>query len=148
MSPSPALPALTLRGVRTVAVEVPLRFVLGTSAATVRAAPLLLVDVDTAEGVVGRTYIFCYRRSGARAIAHVVQEAAELMAGEAIAPVAIASTTCWWRGTDMFATALSVPANMIDIRMEPARASQVRTRVVFPVSSHNSRWNARSTSTM
>ena len=92
MSPGPALPALTLRGVRTVAVEVPLRFVLGTSAATVRAAPLLLVDVDTAEGVVGRTYIFCYRRSGARSIAHVVQEAAELMAGEAIAPVAMAAT--------------------------------------------------------
>ena len=48
----------------------------------------------------------------------------------------------------MFATALSVPANMIDIRIEPASASQVRTRVVFPVSSHSSRWKARSTSTM
>ena len=60
-------PALTLRGVRTVAVEVPLRYVLGTSAATVRAAPLLLVDVEAEEGVVGRTYVFCYRRSGAQA---------------------------------------------------------------------------------
>ena len=93
MSTVPAvLPTLTLRGVRTVAVEVPLRYVLGTSAATVRAAPLLLVDVVTEEGVVGRTYIFCYRRSGARAIAQVLHEAAGLVAGQAIAPVALAAT--------------------------------------------------------
>jgi mandelate racemase len=86
------LPTLTLRGVRTVAVEVPLRYVLGTSAATVRAAPLLLVDVETEQGIVGRTYIFCYRRSGARSIAQVVEEAAELVHGEAIAPLSIAAT--------------------------------------------------------
>jgi len=86
------LPALTLRGVRAVAVEVPMRYVLGTSAATVRAAPLLLVDVDTEQGIVGRTYIFCYRRSGARAIAQVVEEAAELVRGEAIAPLSMAAT--------------------------------------------------------
>ena len=86
------LPTLTLRGVRTVAVEVPLRYVLGTSAATVRAAPLLLVDVETEQGIVGRTYIFCYRRSGARSIAQVVEEAAELVRGEAIAPLSMAAT--------------------------------------------------------
>jgi len=85
------LPGLTLRGVRTVAVEVPLRYVLGTSAATVRAAPLLLVDVETEQGIVGRTYIFCYRRSGARAIAQVMQEAAGLVRGEAIVPLAMAA---------------------------------------------------------
>ncbi|QJR12053.1 Mandelate racemase [Usitatibacter rugosus] len=82
-------PALTLRGVRTVAVEVPMRYVLGTSAATVRAAPLLLVDVETEQGVTGRTYIFCYRKSGARAIAGVLQEAAELVAGSPVDPSAL-----------------------------------------------------------
>jgi len=87
-----AAPSLTLRGVRTVAVEVPMRYVLGTSAATVRAAPLLLVDVETDQGVVGRTYIFCYRRSAARAIAQVVEEAAELVRGETVAPLALAAT--------------------------------------------------------
>jgi len=89
---STRVPALTLRGVRTVAVEVPLRYVLGTSAATVRAAPLLLVDVETEQGIVGRTYIFCYRRSAARSIAGVLQEAAGLVVGEAVAPAAIAAT--------------------------------------------------------
>jgi len=91
-APASSLPALTLRGVRTVAVEVPMRYVLGTSAATVRAAPLLLVDVQTEQGIVGRTYIFCYRRSGARSIAQVVQEAAELVRGETIAPLPMAAT--------------------------------------------------------
>jgi mandelate racemase len=86
-----SLPALTLRSVRATAVEVPLRYVLGTSAATVRAAPLLLIDVETAQGIVGRSYGFCYRTSGARATAHVLHEAAELIAGERIAPLTIAT---------------------------------------------------------
>ena len=86
------LPALTLRSVTSTAVEVPLRYVLGTSAATVRAAPLLLVDVQTEQGLVGRSYIFCYRVSGARAIAAVLQEAAAMVAGAAVAPMVIAAT--------------------------------------------------------
>jgi mandelate racemase len=90
-APLPTPPALTLRGLRTTAVEVPLRYVLGTSAATVRAAPLLLLDVETEQGIVGRAYVFGYRRSGARAIAAVLQEAAELVVGDAVAPLAIAA---------------------------------------------------------
>jgi mandelate racemase len=84
-------PALTLRSVRCRPVEVPMRYVLGTSADRVRVAPLLLVDVQTEEGVVGRSYIFCYRRSGARAIAHVVEDAVALLQGERIAPAAMAT---------------------------------------------------------
>ena len=60
-----------------------LRYVLGTSAATVRAAPLLLVEPLTEQGVIGRSYVFCYRRSGAKAIAAVLQDAAELAGGDA-----------------------------------------------------------------
>ena len=61
-------PQLHLRRIACTPVEVPLRYVLGTSAATVRAAPLLLVDVETEEGITGRSYVFAYRRSGAKAI--------------------------------------------------------------------------------
>ncbi len=82
---------LRLRSVTCTPVEVPLRYVLGTSAATVNAAPLLLVDVLTEQGVTGRSYVFCYRRSGAKAIAAVLQEAADLVQGETIAPLAIAA---------------------------------------------------------
>src|SRR3569832_2355814 len=82
---------LRLRGVTCTPVEVPLRYVLGTSAATVRAAPLLLVDVHTEQGVDGHAYIFCYRRSGAKPVAAFVEDAAEVVRGETIAPVAMAA---------------------------------------------------------
>ena len=82
---------LRLRGVTCTPVEVPLRYVLGTSAATVKAAPLLLVEVLTEQGVTGRSYVFCYRRSGAKPIAAIVEDAAEVVRGERIAPAAFAT---------------------------------------------------------
>lgn len=91
MAESAPLQRLRLRGVTCTAVEVPMRYVLGTSAATIKAAPLLLLELQTEEGVVGRSYVFGYRRSGARAIATVLEEAAELVRGDAIAPLAIAA---------------------------------------------------------
>ena len=82
---------LRLRSVSWIAVEVPLRYVLGTSAATVRAAPLLLVEVLTEQGVIGRSYVFCYRRSGASAIGAVLDDAAAVVHGDSVAPLAIAA---------------------------------------------------------
>jgi mandelate racemase len=83
-------PRLTVRGVRTIAVEVPMRFAIGTSAATIRSAPLLLIDLDTDEGVTGRSYLFAYRPSGARAIAGLLEDAVELVKGAPAAPVDVA----------------------------------------------------------
>lgn len=77
---------LTVRGVTTRGVKVPLAFVLGTSAAVVRAVPLLLVDVQTEEGPVGRTYLFCYTPSGARAVAVHLAEAVDSVLGCPAAP--------------------------------------------------------------
>ncbi len=91
MPDTPAIARLRIRSVTCTPVEVPLRYVLGTSAATVKAAPLLLVDLHTEEGVTGRSYVFAYRRSGAKAIAVVLEEAIELVRGEAVAPQAVAA---------------------------------------------------------
>jgi mandelate racemase len=82
---------LTIRGLRTLGVRVPLTFPLGTSAATVREAPLLLVDLETEEGVTGRSYLFCYTPSGARAIAAHLDEIVGLVRGWSIAPRPIAA---------------------------------------------------------
>ena len=82
-------PALTVRAIRAVAVEVPLRYVLGTSAAAVHAAPLLLVDVDTEEGVTGRTYLFCYVPAAAPAIASLLGAVEAAVKGERIVPAAL-----------------------------------------------------------
>ena len=46
----------------------PMSYALGTSAATVRTAPLLLVDLQTHEGITGRAYQFCYTPVAAPAI--------------------------------------------------------------------------------
>ena len=82
-------PRLTVRAIRTTAVEVPMRHVLGTSQAVVRAAPLLLVDVETHEGVTGHAYLFCYLVPAAAAIASFMGEIERLTAGQPIEPEAM-----------------------------------------------------------
>jgi mandelate racemase len=77
---------LVVRGVATRAVLVPLNFALGTSAAVVREVPLLLVDVSTQEGIIGRAYLFCYTPAGAKAVATVLAEAVEMIKGQAAHP--------------------------------------------------------------
>jgi mandelate racemase len=93
MSDAPAgrTPPPTIRGVRTRAVEVPMRFPLGTSAAIVRAAPLLLVDLETEDGITGRTYLFCYRRAVPRAVDALLQDAVSIVKGDPAAPVDVAA---------------------------------------------------------
>ena len=82
---------LKIRGVRTVPVLIPMTFALGTSAARVTEAPLLLIDFETEEGITGRTYLFCYRPSGARAIALFIEDAMSLIKGDEVRPADIAA---------------------------------------------------------
>jgi mandelate racemase len=79
--------SLTIRALRATAVEVPLTFVLGTSAVAIRKAPLLLVDLETEEGVTGRTYLFCYLPAAAPAIVSLLEEVERIVKGEAVAPL-------------------------------------------------------------
>src|SRR3546814_14026298 len=76
-----------MRGVRTGLGEVRMRYALGTSADVVRVAPLLLVDLQTEEGVTGHCYLFCYRRSGGRAIAAVLKDAVDSAHGASVDPI-------------------------------------------------------------
>ena len=76
------LPRLTIRSLRAVPVTVPMTCVLGTSAAAVRAAPLLLVDLETHEGVTGRAYHFCYRAAAAPAIATLLDDIMDAVTNE------------------------------------------------------------------
>jgi len=84
----PAKPTaqLTIRAVRAVGVEVPMTFVLGTSRTTVTRAPLLLIDLDTEEGVTGRSYLFCYLPAAAPAIGRILGEVLRVTKGERVAP--------------------------------------------------------------
>jgi mandelate racemase len=79
-------PRLTVRGIRAVGVKVPMTYVLGTSAQAVREAPLLLVDVETEEGVTGHAYQFCYLPSAAPAISVMLDEVSRTVIGDVVAP--------------------------------------------------------------
>src|SRR5690242_18015720 len=85
--PDAAAAALTIRALRAVAVEVPMTFALGTSRATITRAPLLLIDVETEEGITGRSYLFCYLPAAAAAIARLLGEVLVVTKGARIAPV-------------------------------------------------------------
>src|SRR6266853_197415 len=71
--------AQRIRSLTTRGLMVPLKFTLGTSAAIVKAVPLLLVDLLNEDGVTGRAYAFCYRPSGAVAISSHLSEAVDLL---------------------------------------------------------------------
>ena len=75
-----------IRSLTTRGMLVPLKFTLGTSAAIVKAVPLLLVDLLNEDGVTGRAYAFCYRPSGAVAISAHLSEAVDLLKGKEPTP--------------------------------------------------------------
>ena len=77
---------LTVRAIRAVPVMAPMTFVLGTSAGAVRTAPLLLVDLETEEGVTGHAYQFCYTPAAAPAIVRFLEDIAEAIKGDDVAP--------------------------------------------------------------
>jgi mandelate racemase len=81
-----------IRSLATRGMMVPLKFTLGTSAAIVRAVPLLLVDLLNEDGVTGRAYAFCYRPSGAVAISSHLSEAVDALKGKRVTPFEVAQT--------------------------------------------------------
>ena len=82
---------LTIRDLRAVPVSVPMALPLGTSAATIREAALLLVDLETEEGITGRSYLFCYFASVGPAVAKMLAQALEFIKGDPVAPLDIAT---------------------------------------------------------
>lgn len=80
-----------LRSLSAVTVNVPMRRALGTSADTVRSAPLLLIDLVTEEGITGRSYVFCYVASAGPAIARMLEAAFETVRGDHVSPHDIAA---------------------------------------------------------
>jgi mandelate racemase len=94
----PSVPSLTIRCIRAVGVEVPMTFVLGTSRGRITKAPLTLIDVETAEGVTGRAYLWSYFRQAMTAIASILAAIEDHVRGEPLVPGAL-----WDRLTERFA---------------------------------------------
>ena len=89
MPNQPSMPALTVRAIRATPVEVPLNFVLGTSRGAFRQAPLLLIDLETKQGVTGRSYVFCYLRAAVGAIINLIDDVEDVIGGDQVDPPAL-----------------------------------------------------------
>jgi mandelate racemase len=79
-------PLLTIRAIRSIGVEVPMTYALGTSRGVITKAPLLLIDLETEEGVTGRSYLWCYFPAAVPAVANILEEVARVVKGERLAP--------------------------------------------------------------
>src|SRR5436190_21434609 len=86
MAPAASAPLLTIRAIRAVGVEVRMTYALGTSRGTITKAPLILIDLETNEGVIGRSYLWCYLRGVMPAIASALALVEELVKGERVVP--------------------------------------------------------------
>jgi mandelate racemase len=79
-------PVLRIRSISARALVVPMRRPLQTGTGAVSAAPLLLVDMKTEGGIVGRSYLFSIGKQHLKPLAAIVEAMAEMVKGDAVAP--------------------------------------------------------------
>ena len=89
MPDQPPLPPLTVRAIQARPVEVPPNFILGTSRGAFRSVPLLLLDLETEEGITGCSYLFCYLRAAAGAIINLIDDMEDIVEGDHVDPAAL-----------------------------------------------------------
>ena len=91
MSQSPSVVAerLQIRALRARAVNVPMRRPLQTSGGAVSTAPLVLIDLETDDGITGHSYIFGYAPLTLEPIVRLLANLGEMLVGEAVAPAVI-----------------------------------------------------------
>ncbi len=77
---------LAVRGIRTSPVIAPLARQVRTATGSVTDAPLLLIDLETSEGVTGRAYLFSYFSLALKALDEMVRALAPIVIGKPLAP--------------------------------------------------------------
>lgn len=78
--------ALTIREVKARAINAPLARPIRTAVGTIPSAPLVLIDLFTAEGVIGCAYIFGYTRAALAPLVRLIDEIGPELAGKPVAP--------------------------------------------------------------
>lgn len=84
--------ALTIRELRVRPVIAPIAAPLHTASGSIEHVPLLLIDLDTEEGVTGRAYLFAFSPFALRTLAVLVGELGAMLSGRAVAPLEIERT--------------------------------------------------------
>jgi mandelate racemase len=80
---------LTIRSIGVRAVAAPMRRPLATSTGAVSVAPLVLLDMRTDAGIVGRSYLFSIGRQNLKPIAALVEAMAGMLKGDPVVPYEI-----------------------------------------------------------
>ena len=78
---------LTFKSVEVRAVCVPLRRPVVSKVGLFKDWPLILIDLQTEEGVVGRSYLEPYLKNAARSIVPAIHDLAAAQAGKPLAPL-------------------------------------------------------------
>ena len=78
---------LTFKSVTVRTVAVPLRRPIVSKVGLFDRWPMILIDLETEEGIVGRSYLEPYLAHSVRAIVPIIQELAARRVGRAIRPV-------------------------------------------------------------
>src|SRR5258708_8352636 len=78
---------MKIKGVRCRPVSAPTKRPLTTSTGAVTAATLLLIDRETHDGVIGRSYLFSVGKHNLPPIAKLVEAMAEMVKGDEVAPL-------------------------------------------------------------
>jgi mandelate racemase len=81
MSTTPAI-----RSVKARAVVAPISRPVKNAFGVIEAAPLVLIDVATDQGITGRSYIFAYAKLTLKPLVHLIEEIGRDLTGQAIAP--------------------------------------------------------------
>ncbi len=77
---------MKIKSIRVRAVSAPIRRPLQTSVGTVSSAALLLIDLQTDQGVTGRSYLFGIGKHNLAPIAKLVEAMAEMLKGDEVSP--------------------------------------------------------------
>ena len=77
---------MKIQAIRARPVAAPMKRPLATSTGKVAEAALLLIDLQTDQGIVGRSYLFGLGRRNLPAITRLVEAMAEMVKGDAVAP--------------------------------------------------------------
>ena len=81
----------TIRGVKARAVVAPISRPVKNAFGVIEAAPLVLIDVETDQGLTGRAYIFAYTKMTLAPLVHLITEIGRDLTGKPIAPLDLMS---------------------------------------------------------
>ena len=80
---------LTIKNIRARAVQVPLKRPPRSASGEIPNAALVLIDIETKEGITGSSYLFAFMRSMLKPTVAMVEALAEMISGDAVVPFEI-----------------------------------------------------------